>query len=256
MDIYGRTFLVTGGASGLGAACGRELHDAGGCVVFADHNEPAGDEWQTLFHGDRAVFSRTDVTSTDDISAAIELATVRFGTLSGAISCAGILAAARLAGRDGPHDLELFCRVIQVNLVGTFNVMRLVAQHMTGNVPNSDGERGIIVNTASVAAMEGQRGQAAYAAAKGGVASLTLPCARDLASYGIRVVAIAPGVFQTPMIDAAPPQVLRSLQDQTIFPARLGQPAEFARLVRHVIENPMLNGCILRLDGAMRMGPK
>jgi NAD(P)-dependent dehydrogenase (short-subunit alcohol dehydrogenase family) len=254
MDVAGHTFLITGGGSGLGAACAVDLHQAGARLMLADVNERAGNAVAAALNG--AEFQRTDVTRAEDVLRTIERAISRFGALHGVVQCAGILAAARVSGRDGPHDLELFRRVIEVNLVGCFNVLRLAADHMKANVPGADGERGVIVNTASVAAFEGQIGQAAYAASKGGVASLTLPAARELASDGIRVVAIAPGVFGTPMIDAAPQKVQDALRQQTIFPQRLGQPCEFAALVRHVVENPMLNGATLRLDGAMRMGPR
>jgi NAD(P)-dependent dehydrogenase (short-subunit alcohol dehydrogenase family) len=222
MSPAGLTFLITGGASGLGAACARRLVQAGASVVIADVSAAAGEALAKEL-GERA---------------------------------ACVLGAARIVGRDGPHDLALFERVIRVNLVGTFNMLRLAAAAMTLNPPGVDGERGVIVNTASVAAFDGQIGQAAYAASKGGVASLTLPAARELARFGIRVVAIAPGVFDTAMMQAAPDAVRQSLAEQAAFPHRFGRPEEFAQLVQQVIENPMLNGCVIRLDGAMRMGPK
>jgi NAD(P)-dependent dehydrogenase (short-subunit alcohol dehydrogenase family) len=255
MSPAGLTFLITGGASGLGAACARRLVQAGASVVIADVSAAAGEALAKEL-GERAACVLTDVTSTDSAQAAVDAAIQHFGALHGVVNCAGILGAARIVGRDGPHDLALFERVIRVNLVGTFNMLRLAAAAMTLNPPGVDGERGVIVNTASVAAFDGQIGQAAYAASKGGVASLTLPAARELARFGIRVVAIAPGVFDTAMMQAAPDAVRQSLAEQAAFPHRFGRPEEFAQLVQQVIENPMLNGCVIRLDGAMRMGPK
>ena len=249
------SFLITGGASGLGAACVRRLAAAGANVAIADLNAPAGEALAKEI-GPRAVFIATDVTSADSAQNAITAAIQRFGPLHGLIHCAGILGAARIVGRDAPHDLALFEKVIRVNLVGTFNMLRLTASAMVTNEPNAEGERGVIINTASVAAFEGQIGQAAYAASKGGVAALTLPAARELAKFGIRVVAIAPGIFETAMMDAAPESVRTSLAEQSVFPPRFGQPAEFAQLVQQIIENPMLNGSVIRLDGAVRMSAK
>ncbi len=253
MQVADSTFMVTGGGSGLGAGCVTGLSAAGANVVIADIRPPTN---QTAIDSDKILPCRVDVTNPEDVSAAIRQAIDKFGALHGVVNCAGILAAARALGRDGPHDLELFRRVIEINLTGTFNVLRLAAQVMAENTANADGERGIIVNTSSVAAFEGQVGQAAYAASKGGIASMTLPLARDLARNGIRVMAIAPGVFDTPMLEVAPDKVQQSLRAQTVFPQRLGEPAEFAALVQHIIENPMLNGSVIRLDGAMRMGPQ
>lgn len=255
MQLSNSTILITGGSSGLGRGCAERLVQAGANVVIADLNEQQG---MTLCEtlGESSRFVKTDVTSEDDAQNAVQQAIDSFGPLRGVVSCAGILGAARVAGRRGPHDLELFRRVVEVNLIGTFNVLRFAAAAMTENDPDEEGERGAIINTSSVAAFEGQIGQAAYAASKGGVASMTLPVARELADFGIRVVAIAPGVFRTPMMEAAPPQVLESLKEQAVFPKRLGEPADFAALVQHVLENPMLNGQIIRLDGAVRMGPK
>jgi NAD(P)-dependent dehydrogenase (short-subunit alcohol dehydrogenase family) len=197
-----------------------------------------------------------DVTDEHSVQRAIEAAFAAFGSLSGAMHCAGIVGAARIVGRDGPHSLEMFKRVLDVNLIGTFNVMRLAAAAMAVNQADAEGERGVIINTASTAAFEGQTGQAAYAASKGGVAAMTLPAARELARFGIRVVAIAPGVFETPMMSSMPESAVESLVRQVPFPARLGRPSEFAALARHIVENPMLNGCTIRLDGALRMtGP-
>jgi len=255
MQIAGKTFLITGGASGLGAGCVRRLVAAGANALVADLNDAAGEALAGEL-GPRARFVRTDVTSADSGQAAIDAATVQFGGLHGLVSCAGILGASRIVGREGPHDLGLFQKVIQVNLVGTFNMLRLAAASMAKNEPDAEGERGVIVNTSSVAAFEGQLGQAAYSASKGGVASLTLPAARELAKFGIRVVAIAPGVFDTAMMQAAPDAVQQSLAEQCVFPPRFGRPDEFAQLVQQIIENPLLNGCVLRLDGAMRMGAK
>jgi NAD(P)-dependent dehydrogenase (short-subunit alcohol dehydrogenase family) len=255
MKLAGNTFLVTGGCSGLGEACVRRFVGRGANVVVCDVNDAAG---KLLLEelGPRAWFASTDVTSTASVEAAIAAAIENFGGLQGVVSCAGILGASAVVGRDGPHDLNLFSRVVEVNLIGTFNVLRLVAHAMSKLEPDEQGERGVIVNTASVAAFEGQLGQAAYAASKGGVASMTLPVARELARFGIRVVSIAPGIFNTAMIAAAPEAVQDSLQAQTVFPKRLGDPAEFAAFAQHIIENPMLNGSVLRLDGAMRMQAK
>ncbi len=255
MRIDGRTIWITGGSSGLGAACAERLFAAGANLVISDVNAAAGEALAAKLK-DRAVFVETDVTDEESVQRAINVAHKQFGAVHGVVNCAGILGAARVVGRDGPHSLELFSRVIQANLIGTFNVVRLAAAAMAENEPDQEGERGVIVNTSSVAAFEGQIGQAAYAASKGGVASMTLPIARELAPLGIRLVTIAPGVFSTPMMEAAPPKVLESLASQAVFPPRLGKPAEFAALVHHVLENCMLNGTIIRLDGAMRMGPK
>ncbi len=255
MQIQGRTFLVTGGGSGLGAATARMLVRAGAKVVVADVNPQPGEALVAEL-GTAALFARTDVTDEAAVTQAIEQGTRKFGPLSGVVQCAGILGAGRVVGKTGPHELALFKRVIEVNLIGTFNVLRLVAAAMSGNPPDEEGERGVIVNTASVAAFDGQIGQAAYSASKGGVASLTLPVARELARFGIRVVAIAPGVFETPMMAALPPEAQKSLGAQVPFPPRLGRPAEYALLVRQIIENPMLNGTTLRLDGALRMAAK
>lgn len=255
MQVAGRTFLVTGGASGLGAGCVRRLVGAGANVIVADLNDAAG-ESLVLECGSRARFARTDVTSAESGQATIDLALQQFGGLHGLVNCAGILGASRIVGREGPHDLALFQKVIAVNLVGTFNMLRLAAAAMTKNEPDAGGERGVIVNTSSVSAFEGQLGQVAYSASKGGVASLTLPAARELAKFGIRVVAIAPGVFDTAMMQAAPDPVQQSLAEQCVFPPRFGRPDEFAQFVQQIVENPMLNGSVLRLDGAMRMRAK
>jgi len=246
VDIAGRTFLVAGGGSGLGAATARMLENAGANVVVADlKGEP----------GANTRFVETDVTDEDSVRSAVEAA-VELGALHGAINCAGVAIAEKALGRDGPHPLDSFTKVIQVNLVGTFNVVRLAAAAMVGNEPGEDGGRGVIVNTASVAAFDGQIGQVAYAASKGGVASMTLPLAREFARSGIRVATIAPGLFDTPMLAGLPEEARESLGNQVPFPSRLGRPKEYAALVRHIIENDMLNGEIIRLDGAIRMAPR
>ncbi|MEE3219397.1 MAG: SDR family NAD(P)-dependent oxidoreductase [Planctomycetota bacterium] len=255
MEIDGRTFLISGGASGLGAACVREFCGAGANVVIADVDHQRGADLADEI-GSQACFIATDVTSGKAVRQAIEFAVEKVGGLHGAITCAGILSAARVVGRDGPHDLDLFRRVIEVNLVGTFNVARLAAVEIAKSQADEDGERGAIVMTASVAAWDGQIGQAGYAASKGGVASMTLPMTRELGRHGIRVVSIAPGVFGTPMMQAVGDELRESLESQIPFPNRFGRPEEFASLARHAIENRMLNGTILRLDGGLRMGAK
>ena len=255
MEIEGNTFLVTGGASGLGAATARGLAAAGANVAIADLNEQAGAGLAREI-GSRAIFAVADVTSEEQVSSAIGAARKAFGPLRGAVNCAGIATGERVLGRDGPHRLDTFRRTVEINLVGTFNVLRLAAQAIAACEPLADGERGVIVNTASVAAYDGQSGQAAYGASKAGVAGLTLPAARELARLGIRVVAIAPGIFETPMMEGMSEAVRASLAAQVPFPPRLGRPEEYAALVRHVVENTMLNGEVIRLDGALRMAAK
>jgi NAD(P)-dependent dehydrogenase (short-subunit alcohol dehydrogenase family) len=255
MQVAGSTFLISGGASGLGAACARTLAAAGGNVVIADLNKDAGERLAAELGG-RARFAPADVTDEAGVRAAVGLAASSFGALHGAVACAGIAIAERVLGKTGPHPLAAFAKVVAVNLVGTFNVLRLAADAMAKNVASPGGERGVVVMTASVAAFEGQIGQAAYAASKGGVAALTLPAARELARVGVRVVSIAPGTFDTPLLAGLPEPARQSLAQQVPFPPRLGRPDEFAALVRHVVENEMLNGCVLRLDGALRMGVK
>ena len=255
MQLSNRTFLVTGGSSGLGAATAAMLVEAGAYALLADVNEEAGTAHAREL-GDRAHFVPTDVTDEASVQSALDATLDTFGRLDGVVNCAGIVLGRRTVGRHGPHDLESFARVVQVNLVGTFNVIRLAAARMQENDPNDEGERGVIVNTASVAAFDGQIGQVAYSASKGGIAAMTLPLARDLARAGIRVMAIAPGIFETPMMAGMTDEVRASLSEQVPFPSRLGHPAEFAALVRQIVENPMLNGEVIRLDGAIRMAPR
>jgi NAD(P)-dependent dehydrogenase (short-subunit alcohol dehydrogenase family) len=252
VEIGGRTFLVTGGGSGLGAATARELAGAGATVVVADVDAEHGEELAGEL-GAAARFVETDVTDEAAVGAALDAAD---GELHGVVNCAGIGWAERVVGREGPHDLERFARVVQVNLIGTFNVIRLAAARMTQNEPAASGERGVIVNTASVAAFDGQIGQVAYSASKAGVHGITLPVARELGRFGIRVCTIAPGIFDTPMMARASDEVRESLHAQVPWPPRFGQPAEYATLVRHIVENEMLNGETIRLDGGIRMAPK
>ena len=255
MRLDNQTVLVTGGASGLGGATAEMIVAAGGRVVIADVNDAAGNDVAARL-GPAARFVRTDVTRDADVQQAINTAIEDFGPLTGLVNAAGIGPAARVVGRDGPMPLDQFARVIQINLIGTFNVIRLAAAAMQNNQPQPSGERGVIVNTASVAAYDGQIGQAAYSASKGGVVSMTLPIARELARAGIRVMTIAPGIFDTPMLAAIPEAIRQSLGQQVPFPSRLGRPAEYAALVRHIFENEMLNGEVIRLDGAIRMAAK
>lgn len=252
MDIRGNVFLITGGASGLGAGTARMLAREGGKVVLADLNEAAG---EALAHELGGAFVRCDVSREEDAQAAVDAAT-HAGTLRGLVNCAGIAPAVKTVGKEGPHPLDVFAKTINVNLVGTFNMIRLAAAAMSANAPNADGERGVIISTASVAAFDGQIGQAAYAASKAGVAGMTLPIARDLSRNAIRVMKIAPGLFETPMLLGMPKDVQDALGAMVPFPPRLGKPAEYAMLVRQIIENPMLNGEVIRLDGAIRMQPK
>lgn len=255
MQIKDRAFLVTGGASGLGGATAVGLAEAGGNVVIADMNQEVGQQTASRI-GPRAAFIKCDVASEADVKAAVELAVGKFGGLAGAVNCAGVGVAEKVLGRSGPHNLDLFAKVISVNLIGTFNVIRLAAEAMAKGPEGPSGERGVIVNTASVAAFDGQIGQAAYSASKGGVVGMTLPIARELAKQGIRVVTIAPGIFDTPMLAGLSEEIRISLGKQAPFPARLGRPDEYGALVRHIIENQMLNGEVIRLDAALRMAPK
>jgi NAD(P)-dependent dehydrogenase (short-subunit alcohol dehydrogenase family) len=254
MQIQGSTFLVAGGSSGLGAACVRRLIDSGAKILIADVNPPADSLLENF--GEAVRFEKTDVREEAEVRNAIEAGCQAFGDLHGAIVCAGIIHAERTVGKAGAFNLEAFRRVIDVNLVGTFNVARLIAERLSKQEPSDTGERGVIIMTSSVAAFDGQIGQAAYSASKGGVASLALPLARDLSRFGIRVMAIAPGVFETPMMSAISEDYRKSLESNVPFPARLGRPEEYAALACHIIENPYLNGGTIRLDAALRMPPR
>lgn len=255
MKADNKTFIVTGGASGLGAATTQALHAAGANVVIADLGEEKGHALVADL-GERALFCKTDVANSGDAEATVAKAVETFGALHGLINCAGIGNAGRTLAKTGPMPLDDFSRVINVNLVGTFNMIRVAAAAMAENAPGDDNERGVIVNTASVAAYDGQIGQAAYAASKGGIVSMTLPIAREFARIGVRVMTIAPGLFLTPMMATLPEEVQQSLGSSVPFPARLGQPAEYAELVMSIVNNPMLNGETIRLDGAIRLAPK
>jgi NAD(P)-dependent dehydrogenase (short-subunit alcohol dehydrogenase family) len=253
MQIKNSVFLVTGGASGLGAASARMAAEGGGKVVIADLQVDAGEKLAKELGGR---FVKTDVSSEADGKAAVATALKEFGGLHVLVNCAGIALAERTIGKEAPHDLGRFVKVITVNVVGTFNMIRLAADAMAKAGPNASGERGVIVNTASVAAYDGQIGQAAYSASKGGIVGMTLPIARDLSRNGVRVVTIAPGLFETPLLHGLPKEAQESLGKQVPFPPRLGRPTEYAQLVRAIVENEMLNGETIRLDGAIRMAPK
>jgi len=255
MRIEGTSALVAGGASGLGEATIRALHERGARVVIADLNPEKGEALAADL-GERARFVEANVMEPEPVQAAVEAAGGGEGGLRISVCCAGIGWAQRTTSKQGPHDLEVFLNVLRVNLVGTFNVLRLAASAMAGNEPDGGGERGVCVNTASIAAFDGQIGQVAYSASKGGIVGLTLPAARDLAGLGIRVVTIAPGTFDTPLLAALPEENRQALGDQIPFPNRLGDPVEFAALACHIAENPMLNGETIRLDGALRMPPR
>ena len=253
MELQNKTALITGGASGLGEACARRLARQGMKVVLVDLNAEKGEALAIELNGR---FVRADVSSEAEVQAAVDAAREQFGGLHVAINCAGIVIGERVAGKNGPHTLESFEKVIRVNLIGTFNVMRLAAAAMTQNEPDAGGERGVIINTSSVAAFDGQIGQAAYSASKGGVAAMTLPIARELARFGIRVVSIAPGIFETPMMAGMAETVRESLNQQVPFPPRLGKPDEYAHLAQFILENPYINGEVVRLDGGIRLGIK
>lgn len=255
MKIQGKNALVSGGASGLGAATARMLVCSGARVMIADLNEQAGKSLAQEL-GEAAQFVKMDVTRDGDVQNAVEETVKRLGGVHFAVSTAGIGVAEKLVGKNGVHDLERYVRVLRVNLIGTFDVLRRVAQVMSTNQPDGDGHRGVIVMTASIAAFDGQIGQAAYSASKGGVVAMTLPLARELARYGIRVMTIAPGVFHTPLLAGLPEAALQSLSQQAPFPPRLGKPEEYAALVQHIIENNMLNGETIRIDAAMRMAAR
>ena len=255
MQIRDNVFIITGGASGLGAGTGRMLVGQGAKVVLADLNEAAGNALAAEL-GPNARFVSTNVADEASAKTCVNAAVSLFGGVHGLVNCAGIAPAEKVLGRNGPHSLEVFTRTVMVNLVGSFNMIRLATEAMSQGEPNAAGERGVIVNTASVAAYDGQIGQAAYSASKGGVVGMTLPIARELARFGIRVMTIAPGLFETPMLLGAPQEVQDALGKMVPFPPRMGKPAEYAALVRHIVENEMLNGEVIRLDGAIRMAPK
>ena len=255
MKIEGAGALIAGGASGLGAASTRRLHGAGATVVIADLNEEKGVALVGEL-GERARFIAVDVTDEDGVQAAVDAAAEADGGLRISVCCAGIGWVERLSSKQGAHNLEYFSNVVKVNLIGTFNVLRLASTAMNANDPNEERERGVCVNTSSAAAYEGQIGQVAYSASKGGIVGMTVPAARDLSSRGIRVVSIAPGLFDTPLLAALPEAARVELGKQAPFPARLGAPDEFAQLVTQIVENPMLNGTTIRLDGALRMAPR
>ncbi len=255
MRIDGSGALVAGGASGLGEATARALHAAGAHVVIADLNDDRGAALAEEL-GERASFAHTDVTQADTVEAAVTQAAAAAGGLRISVCCAGIGHAERVAGRRGAPAIEPFEKVIAVNLIGTFNVLRLAAAAMLGNEPLDSDERGVCVNTASIAAFDGQIGQISYSASKGGIVGMTLPAARDLAVAGVRVCTIAPGTFETPLLGELSPETQRALGEAVPFPSRLGQPSEFAALAVQIVENQMLNGEVIRLDGALRMPPR
>jgi NAD(P)-dependent dehydrogenase (short-subunit alcohol dehydrogenase family) len=255
VKVSGSNFIVTGGASGLGAATARHLAALGGHVLIADLNEAAGHALEREL-GAAALFERVDVASEADAKHAVMAAVQHFGALNGLVNCAGVATPGKVLGKEGPLALDVFERIVRINLIGTFNLIRLAAEAMARHDANADGERGVIVNTASVAAFDGQIGQPAYAASKAGVVGMTLPIAREFARSGIRVVTIAPGLFETPMMASLPREAQESLGKSVPFPSRLGRPAEYAQLVQAIVENPMLNGETIRLDGALRMAPK
>lgn len=255
MRVAEHTFVITGGASGLGAATAEHLVTQGAAVVLLDINQSAV-EAQAQRLGRNALGLACDICDAEQVQQALAAALKQFGALHGLINCAGIVGAQRILGRQGPHDLDDFARVLNINVIGSFNMLRLAAQVLASNEPNTQGERGVIINTASIAAYDGQLGQAAYAASKGAIVSLTLPAARELAGQGIRVMTIAPGIFETPMMAGMTEEVRASLSAGVPFPPRLGKPEEYAALAQHIIENSMLNGEVIRLDGALRMGVK
>lgn len=255
MELKNKGVLVTGGASGLGAACVRLLAGQGAQVVIADLNNEGGEKLAAELRGDGAsvFFVQTNVTSAESVQAAVDTAVEKYGSLHILLNCAGIGIAEKVIGKSGVHSLDSFQKVISVNLIGTFNAIRLASAAMVKNEPTAGGERGVIINTASVAAFDGQVGQAAYSASKGGIVGMTLPIARELARYGVRVMTIAPGIFDTPLLGSLPEAARISLGQQVPFPPRLGQPSEYAALAKHIIENEMLNGEVIRLDGAIRL---
>lgn len=253
MHIQDKVFMVSGAASGLGAATARMLARAGARLMLVDLNAEALKAQASELEAGYAV---ADITQADAAQAAVDMAMSSFGELHGLVNCAGVVAGEKILGKQGAHGLDSFSRIININLIGTFNLLRLAAEAIAKSTANAEGERGVIINTASVAAFDGQVGQAAYAASKGAVASLTLPAARELARYGIRVMTIAPGIFETPMMAGMSDEVRAALSADVPFPRRLGKPEEYAALVRHIIENSMLNGEVIRLDGALRMAAR
>ncbi|MFM7293649.1 MAG: 3-hydroxyacyl-CoA dehydrogenase [Burkholderiales bacterium] len=255
MQFPQHTFLITGGGSGLGAATAKLFASLGANIVLADVNVATGQNAVAAI-GERARFVRTDVTDESSVLAAVDLCVSAFGGIHGVVNCAGVAPGERVVGKTGPHSLANFARTININLIGTFNVIRLAAHAMSAQTPDVNGTRGIIINTSSVASFEGQIGQAGYAASKAGVNGMTLPIARELAKFGIRVVTIAPGIFDTPMLQGMSEEVRASLGAQVPFPPRLGTPEEYAALAKHIVENEVLNGTVIRLDGAIRMGAK
>ena len=255
MDLETCSVLVTGGASGLGAATVRRFHAAGARVLIADRNVEVGQQLAEEL-GTGVLFAHVDVTDEATMVAAFDQAVEQHGGLHVLVNCAGVGMAQKIVGRNGIHQLEVFNFVLNVNLSGVFNALRLGAERMQHNEPNAAGERGVVINTASIAAFDGQIGQVAYSASKGGIVAMTLPAARELARYGIRVMTIAPGTFDTPLLAGLPEEARRSLGEQVPFPSRLGDPAEYAALAAQIVENPMLNGEVIRLDGALRMAPR
>ncbi|AET69401.1 dehydrogenase of unknown specificity, short-chain alcohol dehydrogenase like protein [Desulfosporosinus orientis DSM 765] len=255
MDMKQVVALVTGGASGLGEATIRRIINDGGKAMILDLAVERGEKLAAELGG-RALFHKTDVCSTESVQEALEHAVKEFGFVNLVVNCAGIGVAEKVIGKKGPHSLDSFSKTIQINLIGSFNIIRLTAEYLVKNEPNAGSERGVIISTASVAAYEGQIGQAAYSASKGGIVGMTLPIAREMATHGIRVMTIAPGLFETPMFDSLPEEARKSLGAMTPFPSRLGYPEEFALLVKSIVENPMLNGTTIRLDGAIRMQPR
>ena len=255
MEIKDSVAIVTGGASGLGEACVRALLEKGGKVSILDF---AGERGQKIASelGDAALFCLTDITKEEDVQAAIDKTVDAFGAIHIAVNCAGVGIPAKVLGKEGPMSMDHFNKVVQINLIGTMNVVRLAAEKMVKNHGDDDGEKGVVINVASVAAFDGQIGQAAYSASKAGVAGMTLPIAREFAEYGIRIMTIAPGIFRTPMLEGLPENVQEALGNMVPFPNRLGEPSEFAGLVQHIVENPMLNGEVIRLDGALRMAAR
>ncbi|WP_088011716.1 3-hydroxyacyl-CoA dehydrogenase [Gottfriedia acidiceleris] len=256
MNIRESIAIVTGGASGLGAGTVRMIVENGGKAAIFDLNEERAASLISELGEENVCFEKTDVSSEESVKNSIKNVLTKFGSFNTVVNCAGIVLAEKVIKRDGIHSLESFQKIINVNLVGTFNVIRLAAEQMINNEPNEFGERGVIINTASVAAFDGQMGQAAYGASKSAVAGMTLPIARDLSRYGIRVMSIAPGIFETPMFDVLPEKARESLGNMVPFPSRLGKPSEYAHLAKSIVENPMLNGEVIRLDGAIRMQPK